>query len=390
MMKNIKLFLPLIIAIGLLVVIETVKPKPLNWTPTFSSTDKIPFGNYIVYSLLDDLFPGENLLMAEWPIYNTLPDSLNTIYKNYIFVCNDFEPDQLDTETLLSFVEEGGNVFISAHSFGTNFSDSLGISTNLKYVKDSLSVNRSLLNKIDKSFPIKHAGLSWHFDKIDSSKMKVLGIDEENATNFIKMGLGTGQLFLHTVPLAFTNYNILTPGNEKYISAMFSNLPKAPTIWDQYYIPARKQRTSSPISFVLNTETLRWAYYLTLVGILLFIFVEGKRKQRAIPTIKPLSNDTLSFVDVIGRLYYSQQNHTDVAIKSRTYLLEFIRHQYNMDTSKLDESFVTKLSVKTAIEFSELQNLFGMINKVNPTSEMTAESLASLNKEIEKFYKNCN
>ncbi|HVV56366.1 MAG TPA: hypothetical protein VHC47_13620, partial [Mucilaginibacter sp.] len=42
----------------LYVVAEYNKPSPLNWSPTLSSTDKIPFGTYILYHEIDQIFPG--------------------------------------------------------------------------------------------------------------------------------------------------------------------------------------------------------------------------------------------------------------------------------------------------------------------------------------------
>ncbi len=390
MRKNYKLFLPLILAFALLLVIESVKPKPLNWTPSFSLKHKIPFGSFVLFEMLDNLFPKESILIANSPIYNTLPDSLDTIYKNYLFISNEFKPDQLDRETLESFIEEGGHVFISAQTFGEAFSDSLGFSTTPKFKADSLLVNLPMLNSGTDSFAVKQAGLSWYFNKIDSLKMKVLGRDEANHANFIRMKLGNGHLFVHTVPLAFTNYNILKYNNADYISGLLSYLPNKTIIWDEYYKPARFLQSSSPLKFILNTESLRWAYFLALAGIVLFILIEGKRKQRRIPIIKPPTNDTLNFVDVIGRLYYGEANHSDVALKMRTYLLEYIRHHFNLDTSKLDENFVRKLSTKSAVENSELKDLFDIVNQINPSTSMSSEHLVQLNKEIEKFYKNCN
>ncbi len=370
-------------------IIEAVKPKPLNWIPSFSASHKIPFGSYILFETLDNLFPKEGISITGQPVYNTLPDSIDISIGNYLFISNEFEPDQLDTEILLSFAEEGGNVFIATESIGQDFCDSLGFSTNAVFEKDSLIVTLKEINDGVDSFAIKQAGLSWYIDKYDSLKTNVLGYDKNNRTNFIKMDFGEGQLFIHTVPLAFANYNFLKTGNADYVAGLLSYLPNEAIIWDEYYKPMRSLKSSSPIKFILQTRALRWAYFLALAGLVLFIFVEGKRKQRIVPIIKPLSNDTLNYVDVIGRLYYGYANHTDVAIKMRTYLLEFIRHDYNLDTSILDEKFVRKLASKTAIEQSELQVLFNTINKINPETKMLSGELVGLNKELEIFYKNC-
>ena len=64
MIKNYKLFIPLILAATLLLIIEAVKPKPLNWIPTFSANDKVPFGSFVLFDMLDSLFPEDGISIA--------------------------------------------------------------------------------------------------------------------------------------------------------------------------------------------------------------------------------------------------------------------------------------------------------------------------------------
>ena len=40
-----------------LVLFEVYKPKPVDWTQTFSNKDKIPYGTYVLYSMMENLFP---------------------------------------------------------------------------------------------------------------------------------------------------------------------------------------------------------------------------------------------------------------------------------------------------------------------------------------------
>ncbi len=382
MKKNYKLFLPLIFAIGLLMVIEAVKPKPLDWRLSFSAKDKIPFGSFVLFDLLGDIFPEGGILTSTKPVYNTLPDTTEALFQNYLFITDNFNPGPLDTKTLLSFIDNGGNVFISSQTFDDSFSDSLGFVTKPKFDQDSLIAETNLLKT--------SIGLTWYFDKIDSSRTQVLDFDADSNINFIKITIGDGQLFVHTVPLLFTNYRFLKPGKAQQAAKLLSHLPNKPIIWDEYFKPDNaRMMQSSPLKFILRTDSLRWAYFLAMAGILLFIFVEGKRKQRIIPIIKPLTNDSLNFVDVIGRLHYNQANHADVAIKMRTYLLEFIRTNFNLDTSLLDEPFIQKLSAKTAIEKDELENLFQKIKQINQGIKLSSNELIEINRDVEGFYEKC-
>ena len=38
------------------------KPKPVDWTESFSRKDKIPFGTFVLYERLGDIFPGSKII----------------------------------------------------------------------------------------------------------------------------------------------------------------------------------------------------------------------------------------------------------------------------------------------------------------------------------------
>ena len=49
----------------LLVLMEALKPSPVNWNPSYSQVDKIPFGSYIFYNelkqKLEEIYPDSNI-----------------------------------------------------------------------------------------------------------------------------------------------------------------------------------------------------------------------------------------------------------------------------------------------------------------------------------------
>ena len=54
----IALFVLLLVSLGL---IEYFKPKEIDWTHTYSTTDKIPFGLYVLDHQMKSLFPESNI-----------------------------------------------------------------------------------------------------------------------------------------------------------------------------------------------------------------------------------------------------------------------------------------------------------------------------------------
>ena len=111
--SNYKFIIPIIITLVILTAIKITEPEEIDWTKSFAAKDKIPYGGFIISDISSKMFPGEEVLVKEFPIYNTLKDQYY-FSTNYVFINTYFIPDQLDTEYLLDYAAEGNNVFISA------------------------------------------------------------------------------------------------------------------------------------------------------------------------------------------------------------------------------------------------------------------------------------
>jgi uncharacterized protein DUF4350 len=389
--KDRKYIAAFIFAFALLVFVEYIAPRPINWNPTFSKKDKIPYGDFALYDFLSDIFPNQKVTTIEKPIYNTLSD---TVQKgtNYIIINETFGLDTLNLKYLMQYVKNGNNVFIAAENFNGAFADSLKLSTWVglslnPITKDSTSLNFSDESiHSNESFRYKKGSVDYYFASYDTARTTVLGTNSEKKDNYIQVKYGDGAFYLSTVPLAFTNYNALKGKNSEYIFRALSYLPVANTKWDEYYKVTREQG-GSPLRFILSNGALKAAYYLMLFGLILYVIFEGKRKQRVIPIIKPLQNTNLEFVETIGRLYYQKGSNTGMARKKIVFFLDHIRSEYNIQTSAFNEDFYNSLSAKTEIAKEELKNLFTFIQRVQVLSNVDEQTLLSLNNQIETFYR---
>ena len=75
-----------------------------------------------------------------------------------------------------------------------------------------------------------------------------------------------------------------------------------PVWWDEYQKQGRAGEQSL-LRVVLAHPALKTAYYLLLLGGLLLALVEARRRQRIIPTLRPLPNTTLLFTRTVADLY---------------------------------------------------------------------------------------
>ncbi len=388
----------IVIAFAFLVISEYNKKEPIDWSITLSNKEKQPFGAYASLELFKDMF--NEVTVTRVPIYNQLTEtSQNT--GSYVFIEQNYSISKLDLDYLLDFVYEGNNVFIAAEYISQNLLDSLKVEAKqLSFVEvsdsskvgvDMVGKNKLFLtNDKSKLYDMPKNRSLLYFSKFDVLDTKTLGMVEgQDLIDFIRVEYGDGYFYLNANPVAFSNYYVLNKQTNEYAFTALSYLPKNELlIWDEYDKQGRIGETSS-LRGILSYPALRWALYLALIGIIIFVIFEGKRRQRIIPIIKPLPNQTLDFVKVIGNLYFNKRNNTDIAIKRSTYLLEFIRNRYYEQTNVLDDEFIQRIIEKTGCEPTLVKQLMVAIIKLKEQDNrdwMSDGDLSKLNNLIEGFY----
>ena len=215
----------------------------------------------------------------------------------------------------------------------------------------------------------------------------VLGYQNGDSTrvNYIKVKYYDGEFLLHSQPTAFTNFHLLKGNHFEYAQKVLSYIPKNNIYW---FIKNQDGQviSQSPMRYILNQPALKWAWYIFLLGTLIFMIFNAKRKQRIIPIKKPLPNTTVDFTKTIGNLYYQEGDHDNIINKKIVYFLEKIRNVYLIDTNKLDDEFIKKLHLKSGKDISDIQRAVFLINthRKSPHSSIE-EDLIQINKAIEKI-----
>lgn len=382
-------------AIALFVLVKLLSPKQYDWSITLVHDDKNPYGVYALHKLIPSQFENISVHNSYRTLYE-LKDSLKDNETIVIFASN-FNGSREDTEALLEHVSKGATAFISSQYFWGHFSDTLNVSASDYFFAQAnlgdKTINRndtSYLNftnhKLDSTatYLFKRDNTHNYFDTFDTTRTTVIAKNDYHKPVTIKMSWGKGNLILNSTPLAFTNIYLMSGKHHEFAEKTFSYLPTKNIEWTEYYQVGRME-SSTPLRFILNNESLRWAYYITIGSILLFMLIEAKRKQRIIPVIKPLANTTLEFVSTIGNLYYQKGNHKDIAEKKIQFLLEQIRTKYWLNTNKIDDVFLTTLANKSGKSLEEVMVLFKVIKSISSSSAINPGQLMDLNQKIEKF-----
>lgn len=398
MTKTIKtyLFILLLLFFGA-IAIEYSKPKPINWSRTYNETHKIPFGMFIYFSELENLFPNstvEQLGITPYEYFDERYDWENDQYEisgTYMYIDEVMLIDEVSAGELLNFASEGNSIFISSTSLPETIQDSLGISTDVEY-NFSGNGSFSFANKrfANDSISLDRGLNTIYFSELDSINTTVLGYQRfnfEDKINFIKVDYGQGAFFLHLQPIVFTNYNLLKNDHQKYTAGVSSYL-KDDTIYFDSRNKKRNAMSDSPMRFILSNPALKWAWFLALISLLVFVIFNAKRKQRIVKIIKPNENTTVAFTKTIGNLYYETKDHNNVIEKKITYFLEYIRRVYFLDTQLLDEKFTKHLALKSGRPLGATQKLINLVAHLRAKSDCNEDDLLNLNRAIEDFHNN--
>jgi hypothetical protein len=380
-------------ALGLLLVyLFLSKSKEHDWNLTLSHLSKEPYGTFALQSLLPGHLNTKEIINSYKTVYE-LKDSIQPL-ENIFILSARFDPDVEDTRALFNLVENGVTLFISSNYFSGQFADTLGLATG-----DSFFQGENTFTKNDsaalhfvspamdstRSFKYMRSNIHNYFRKIDSVKAAVLVKNDFYQPVTVRIKKGKGTIILNCTPIIFTNIYLLANQNHDFISSSLSYLPQGRTYWTEFYHVGRME-AATPLRFILNNEPLRWAYYLSIISLLLFMIFEAKRKQRIIPVIRALPNTTMEFISTIGNLYYQRGDHKNIADKKIQFFFDYIHAHYFMATTQRDELFISTLSRKSGVGEETVKPLIDSINRIINSKNIEQKELESLNRLLEKFY----
>ncbi|CAM4311971.1 DUF4350 domain-containing protein [Zobellia nedashkovskayae] len=399
--KGLKYIIIAVATVALLMVMQYNRPKEINWTNSYVAKHKIPYGTFVLNDVMQNLFK-DKIQQVNIPPFEFLKEN-EDISGTYFFVNNNVSFGDTELASLLDWVDKGNTLFIASENYEEQLLDTLKINTaslfsgldNIRSHKHRL-VNPQLASK-DGYFFNKEDYVTY-FQEFKTDAMTILGtvtninndntdIKKEQVNNVVKTSFGKGEIILSTFPKAFTNYFILKDNNKQYTAGILSYLDDSRAIYMDNHYKSGKSVYTSPMYVFLNTKEFKWAYYLTLIGVVIYVFFEGKRKQRAIPVINPLKNQTLAFTRTIADMYFEKGERKQITEHKIAHFLEFVRSRFYMSTLNRDDAFYTNLAMRSNHSKEETKALFSLIEQLEAKDNLTDIELQKLNSAIENFKK---
>lgn len=384
---------------------------------TYNRNDKKPFGGYVAYNHLKKLFNDKFIELNTDPFDTKWREiksfSSGPKYSLYMIVTKNLYLDFSEAEAMVNYVKEGNDLFISADYIGDDLLDRIGCETE-RYNEVVNEVNGKMHDTyvrmfFGKGFDTKKFSYYYYpffnsFSNYDSSSCRVLGVNETGQPNYVLFFIGNGRLYLHAAPRTFGNYFLLTANNYEYFENVISYLRFNPKniYWDEFYASHSARRrpgddngsgdgndgSFSSFSVINKNPPLLWAFWLSLIALLLYVLFNIKRRQRVIKEIPPNINTTVAFTETVGRLYLQKKDNKNISEKIITYFYEHIRNKYFLNTAHVNDEFINNLAGKSGVPVEKAKKLFNTIADVRSAEKVSDIDLLSLNEQVENFYKN--
>lgn len=380
---------------------DSRKKKKFDERISLRHTDKKPYGTYVAFDLLKNLFPGAEVFSSKYEPGYWENASEKDKDQFLLIITDKFNADRFELNNLVEFAENGNDIFIStmylssyadkifgciSSSYDPSFIDRADLKKNYRfYLKNPPFGQRRMFTYPGRTF-------NSYFSETDSSITDILGYDGSQRVNFIRLQAGKGQIFIHLEPLAFSNYFLLNKDNAEFYSNVLSLVRPGikKVIWDEYYLNKKgenNQKEKGWMTVLMQYPAFRAALITAIITLFFFVLFEMRRKQRIIPVIRKPANDSLDFVKTIGRLYYEKGDHRNLCKKMAAYFSEYVRNKYKIPTAKMDTEFARNLHFKSGVPEAEIQSIANFIFNLEGAAEISQVQLKEFYKQLESFYK---
>ena len=231
-----------------------------------------------------------------------------------------------------------------------------------------------------------YVGDFTRFDTIVDKKERIERIDTfaiKKVPAAVSVPYGKGEVIFVSSPLLFTNYGMLEGNTFVYIFRLMSYLADLPVYRTEAYVKtdAMLVAEQSPFREFIKRPPLRWALYLALLGVVLFMIFTARRRQRVIPIMSKPANRSLEFIQLIGTLYYQRKDHVDLVRKKFKLFAEELRKTAGVDISDVntDDREYLLLAEKTGMNSDRLKKVIRQIRLVlHSEGNISVEEMRSL------------
>lgn len=316
-----------------------------NWDTTYDPNSCEPFGTVLLDSFFSETLPG-GYEMRKTDIMTLAADTAHV--HHLLFLPNDVEYiSYSEFDELLDIVHRGSTVMIVDGGFDV-WSDTLQYKVdwsetsyfNFKTFMRQLSINGkplldTLVWKGQGAYP-QDTAMVWSvlsaqtffFAPTSDCEMSPLICTESGRSSAVAIPFGKGKVVLVTNSLMFTNFGVLDSPSRKLVLRLMNEFGKNHVMRVCHNDELDRQ---GMFNVIRRHPPLRTAWRIALVGVVLALIVNARRRQRAIPLLKKSRNVTLDFIRQHASLFRSHTDHASLVQRKYRAFAALLRRKWQVD-----------------------------------------------------------
>ena len=391
------------LGIGLFwILYERTEVTDFMWNKSYHPMSEDPYSTSGFFSILKDHYE-DSKMVARYKdtIISEIESSGNVLIHFSSTVGRYYFEDS--ESSIYEWIEQGNTALIASQGIYINsLIDDIYISTTTA-PEDSIitieycnSLPLTDLQKRYKVSPYDQLANDYYGDNLIFNNPEALdSIDAESLIHlnedciiFLRIPIGEGTLLLHALPDLYTNYalhqEVFTP-HLNYTLELLPEDPEMIIIDHDIYQKFSTSYSTSPIRFILDHASLRWAYFVLLGTILLYFLFKGKRRLRPIPVIRKPVNSSIDYAETLATLYAGQDKNEDLIPHFNEIFYHHVKEKYFI--LKNDPDFTEKLSRKAEFPKNKIQAILSHFSAIENKSTINNHQLGLIYGRLEDFYK---
>ena len=374
-----------VIFLALVFVAQYRMPRKFVWTPTFSHTDKQPYGCYIFDSVLSTSLP-HGYEVNRKSLYQMKDD---TCRRGILIVVDNMNTwGKTEIGTMISLAEKGNKILLVSSGSNRLLEDTFDIY--MLHTYTNMTIRQFVMQKKSRDT------LVWEGDSVYDRHAYAF-YPPIMESRIRKRSDSLPSRALATVYPRKDESGLLvrpdTAHTHEYVFRILSHIADLPIVRTEAYMPSMDSKEQSPLRYFLSQPPLRWAVTLAFITVLVFMVFTAKRRQRIIPEVEKPKNRNLEFVKLIGTLYYQKHDYRDLVLKKYAYFTEEMRRVLHVDLTDRSEDQRTfaVIASQTDMEEQEVSKLVNTLRKLEEEElDVSRATMESLINQISTIWKRTN
>jgi hypothetical protein len=221
-------------------------------------------------------------------------------------------------------------------------------------------------------------------------------------TNFVRIPVGEGNIYLHANPEMFFNYQIKRKEGFGYAHFVLSHLKKDQDVYaleigrlsDNYGNYDTDDESGSEgkvddsyLQDIFNNKSLLSAFMLSALGLLLFVLFRSRRMRPVVPYLAPKKNMTTAFAETITSIYFAKRNpYGLLQVQRRNFYTMVLKHFFVDLQRREDDKPIQILAEKSNRRVDEIKSLLEQVESKEAFS-VNDQYVAEVQKALHAFYR---